>query len=518
MMNDDENDDDPGSKRRRNAKKSPGPFSSMASSLSQTPPAKRIDASGNNDEEGRRLAPAADMVVLVIRKDLYDACHFSEEEDATANGQMTAGASSVAASSSPMPGYPRPPIGDYHYVSSSQSSSLGSTTATPFSSSTMTLAICRLPPCPTTMMNQFWMEQQNVFDKTVPNPHDRSIRKYWNQRRRLFSRFDQGVQLDQEGWFSVTPEQIADLVAARTVDLHRLMHQQPHPEPQQLMTSVHFQQQQKMRGMVVLDAFGGCGGNTIAFAKQAHVSQVVCVDIDRTKLRNAANNAAIYDIPANKVVFIECNVLFLLEHCYKNGDFMLDQPIDTPEKAMLMMSAMPPPVETETTSHGYQIGGIDLLPRKIDAVFMDPPWGGVDYEVFGKNGYCLERHMRISRPANQIQQHPAGNDGVTDGFFDTFCTNQPRNKEERKAAFNCGLDEINCVNGAELLQLAATAATDALVIYDIPRNTSRTSLGQAALAAGYRGNCKLEEHFLNGRLKTITAYFGTDWRRVMFSD
>jgi trimethylguanosine synthase len=442
--------EDPGSKRNRN-KKTPG--------TPQTPPAKREN----------RPVPA-DMVVLVTRTDLYDAAKHSEECDPI---------------HSPAVGYPRPPVADYQYHGTANGRG-------------GTVAVCRVPPSPS-LQNPFWM-QLCVFDKSVPNPFDPLIQKYWNQRRRLFSRFDQGILLDQEGWFSVTPEQIADHVAARTVDLYRVI--QPAAE----------------QGMIVLDAFCGCGGNSIAFGKQAAVSQVICVDIDRSKLQRAASNAAIYQIPPSKIIFIECNVLFLLEHCYRNGAFILDQPIDTPEKAMAMIAAMPPPVPTETTSHGYYIGGIDMLPRKIDAVFMDPPWGGVDYEVFGKNGYCLERNMRIPRPANQIARQATSTEGVTDGFFDNFCVTQPRNKQERKAAFNSGLDENNCVNGAELLHLAAAAATNAQVVYDVPRNTSRTSLGQAALTAGYSGNCKLEEHYLNGRLKTVTAYFGTDWRSSLLPD
>mmetsp|Transcript_2642 Transcript_2642/g.3533 ORF Transcript_2642/g.3533 Transcript_2642/m.3533 type:complete len:86 (-) Transcript_2642:663-920(-) len=49
-----------------------------------------------------------------------------------------------------------------------------------------------------------------------------------------------------------------------------------------------------------------------------------------------------------------------------------------------------------------------------------------------------------------------------------------------------------------------------MVTYDVPRNTNHKSIGGAALASGYRGNCRLEEHCLNGRLKTVTAYFGID--------
>lgn len=34
----------------------------------------------------------------------------------------------------------------------------------------------------------------------------RNAAKYWMQRYSLFSRFDADIQLDTEGWWSVTPE------------------------------------------------------------------------------------------------------------------------------------------------------------------------------------------------------------------------------------------------------------------------------------------------------------------------
>ena len=322
-----------------------------------------------------------------------------------------------------------------------------------------------------------------VMDNSVPNPFGPNVDKYWKQRRRLFSRFDEGIQLDEEGWFSVTPEIIADHAAQRLADLAGGTE------------------------IVVLDAFCGCGGNTIAFAKQPNIT-VIASDVDRTKLRKAAHNAAIYQIPPEKIIFIECNAVFLLEFCFKDGEYILDQPVADPDHINALMAAMPPPVATEKVA-GYSIGGIDLLPRHIDAVFMDPPWGGVDYEVFGKHGYCLEKNMRIKSPVAPSAQ-AVGAPG--DDFFDSF---QPRTKQERKTNFNSGLDDSNCVNGVALLRLAATATARRWVVYDIPRNTNRTSLGGAALAAGYRGNIKLEEHFLNGRLKTVTAYMGTDWTHLL---
>lgn len=62
------------------------------------------------------------------------------------------------------------------------------------------------------------------------------VHKYWLQRYDLFSRFDEGIELDEEGWYSVTPE----CVAAR------------HAE--------------RCNGRVVVDCFTGCGGNAIQFA------------------------------------------------------------------------------------------------------------------------------------------------------------------------------------------------------------------------------------------------------------
>jgi hypothetical protein len=55
-------------------------------------------------------------------------------------------------------------------------------------------------------------------------------------------------------------------------------------------------------------------------AKQPGIS-VIGVDLDRSKLRRAAHCA--FDDPSHKLVFIECNVLFILEHCFRNGIFVL---------------------------------------------------------------------------------------------------------------------------------------------------------------------------------------------------
>ncbi|XP_074843272.1 trimethylguanosine synthase isoform X2 [Carettochelys insculpta] len=69
---------------------------------------------------------------------------------------------------------------------------------------------------------------------------DPELAKYWAQRYRLFSRFDEGIKLDREGWFSVTPEKIAEHIATRVG--------------------------QSFSCDIIVDAFCGVGGNAIQFA------------------------------------------------------------------------------------------------------------------------------------------------------------------------------------------------------------------------------------------------------------
>lgn len=90
--------------------------------------------------------------------------------------------------------------------------------------------------------------------------------KYFMQRYSLFSLFDMGIELDEESWFSVTPEQIA---------LHHAL---------------------RCGGpdIVLVDACCGVGGNAIAFAKNC--KKVIAVDIDQNKLNMGRQNAKIYNV------------------------------------------------------------------------------------------------------------------------------------------------------------------------------------------------------------------------------
>ncbi|KAL0422359.1 UNVERIFIED_CONTAM: Trimethylguanosine synthase [Sesamum latifolium] len=103
------------------------------------------------------------------------------------------------------------------------------------------------------------LEKLNERENVTP-----LVKKYWLQRYDLFSMYDVGVKLDEEGWFSVTPEEIAARQAERCAGAG-----------------------------VVIDAFAGVGGNAIQFAKVCH--RVVAVDVDPNKAAKRQNNAANLD-------------------------------------------------------------------------------------------------------------------------------------------------------------------------------------------------------------------------------
>ncbi|XP_038204052.1 trimethylguanosine synthase isoform X2 [Arvicola amphibius] len=129
------------------------------------------------------------------------------------------------------------------------------------------------------------------------------LAKYWAQRYRLFSRFDDGIKLDKEGWFSVTPEKIAEHIAGRV--------------------------SQSFKCDVVVDAFCGVGGNTIQFALTG--KRVIAIDIDPVKIDLARNNAEVYGI-ADKIEFI-CGDFLLLAPCLKADVVFLSPPWGGPDYA-----------------------------------------------------------------------------------------------------------------------------------------------------------------------------------------
>ncbi|KAF8110970.1 hypothetical protein N665_0077s0032 [Sinapis alba] len=187
----------------------------------------------------------------------------------------------------------------------------------------------------------------------VPGEYSDVLGKYWCQRYLLFSRFDEGIKMDEEGWFSVTPEAIAKHHATRC------------------------------SGGVVIDCFTGVGGNAIQFASRSHY--VIAIDLDPRKLDLAKHNAAIYGV-ADKIDFVKGD-FFDLAHNLKAGTVFLSPPWGGPDylKASTYdMKTMLRPRDGDalfTAAMNIAWTVIMFLPRNVDinqlaelALSTSPPW------------------------------------------------------------------------------------------------------------------------------------------------
>ncbi|XP_034468582.1 trimethylguanosine synthase [Hippoglossus hippoglossus] len=136
-------------------------------------------------------------------------------------------------------------------------------------------------------------KKQQVPADMVAEPE---LAKYWAQRYRLFSRFDEGIRLDREGWFSVTPERIAEHIALRV-------------------------EQSFCDSQLIIDAFCGVGGNAIQFALTG--KRVLAIDIDPVRLSLARHNATVYGVD-NQIDFLQGDFLQLASHL--RGDVVFLSP------------------------------------------------------------------------------------------------------------------------------------------------------------------------------------------------
>lgn len=154
----------------------------------------------------------------------------------------------------------------------------------------------------------------------------KNCKKYWHKRYSLFSKFDEGIYMTSELWFSVTPEDIAVFTARLARELFP-------------------------NGRNVLDICCGGGGNTIQFAN--YFPSVGSVDINPLNMKCTMHNAAVYDVDDriwsavgdwNKMS--ECN------------------PSDSPNQQWI-----PAPIRNH-----------DSPTSVFDFVFCSPPWGGPSYK------------------------------------------------------------------------------------------------------------------------------------------
>lgn len=263
------------------------------------------------------------------------------------------------------------------------------------------------------------------------------------QRKRYFSLYDEGCLLDEEGWYSVTPERVADQIAERC------------------------------RCDTILDAFCGVGGNTIAFAKTCergalgatrlaqvlshglYDNLVIALDTDPTRLALARHNAVIYGV-ADRIEFILADYL--------------------------------------TFARSYlSLPSSDN--RKIDVVFLSPPWGGPSY----LSGSIAE----AANASTSIVQDSAAKDVVPVEAHPEY-----------------SLASVQPIHGAKLFEISRKISRN--VAYFLPRNTKLEDVSallideQSDATSERMANgshrpsemLEVEEEWMGSKLKAITCYFG----------
>uniref|UniRef100_A0A7N0TR40 Trimethylguanosine synthase n=2 Tax=Kalanchoe fedtschenkoi TaxID=63787 RepID=A0A7N0TR40_KALFE len=196
-------------------------------------------------------------------------------------------------------------------------------------------------------------KQRKTKKSRVRRTSSGDVTKYWCQRYYLFSKFDDGIKMDEEGWYSVTPEQVAKHHASRCGT------------------------------GVVLDLFTGVGGNAIQFAQRSQL--VIAIDIDPSKIAYAQHNAAIYGV-SSRIEFIQGNS-FEIAPTLKADTVFLSPPWGGPDYAKSEVYDL----KTMLRPHdGYYLFNavkhiaphiVMFLPRNVDvgqlielAVTSMPPW------------------------------------------------------------------------------------------------------------------------------------------------
>lgn len=291
-----------------------------------------------------------------------------------------------------------------------------------------------------------------------------SARLDFSQRTRYFSLYSKppGCLLDQEGWYSVTPELVANQIAERC------------------------------RCDTILDALCGVGGNAIAFAKTCQRGTsvsltlsrgnskmtrtspaVIALDISPTRLALARHNAQIYGV-ADRIEFILADYVSFA-------------------RAYLAVQAASPSANSSTGQ----------MSRKIDVVFLSPPWGGPSYLSGSINPVVPSLTEQPPCPPSFSDRDGVEPPGVHPSY---------------------SLDTIQPIHGADLFHLSRRITKN--IAYFLPRNTDLEEISNLLqpppsqdLTIGFDGSTKavvescqeqveIEEEWMGSKLKALTCYFG----------
>jgi hypothetical protein len=178
--------------------------------------------------------------------------------------------------------------------------------------------------------------------------------KWWKRRYSLWSRFDEGVCMDAEGWWSVTPEGAAAAMAAACVEAADAS---------------------DGGGCSIMDLFSGLGGNAISFALAQGVSSVHAIELRADRCAMLEHNAKLYGVRTSRGE--------------EEGDGV----------------GLPSP--TLRVARGDALAALRSLPslppdRRPAVLFLAPPWGGLVAAHAQGGKYSLGAHMSVRGEGGEV--------------------------------------------------------------------------------------------------------------------
>jgi trimethylguanosine synthase len=258
-----------------------------------------------------------------------------------------------------------------------------------------------------------------------PRKHWEVLDKYWYQRYRFFSLWDEGALIDDDSWFTICPEKLSIHIAERC------------------------------RSDTVVDAFCGCGSNAIQFAMTCH--HVIAIDIDAEKIRRAKHNAHIYGV-GDRIEFIV-------------GD------------------------------------SLKILPKlKADVAFLSPPWGGPGYIENDKFSARDIQFDPIYQVGDRKDRHcdAEGKEMDDSRFLDGFGLL----RLAQSAAPNVAIFMPRNFDKNDMLLLRKQYVSDAKVVACAGGGIEQVDATGATCGATADAEFEVEDQYLNGKLKSVTIYFG----------
>lgn len=292
-------------------------------------------------------------------------------------------------------------------------------------------------------------------------PLPRKLWKYWLQRYILFSRFDEGVLIDEEGWYSVTPEILARHHATR------------------------------LACRVMFDPFAGVGGNAVQFARTC--SMVVAAELSPDRADLIQHNMKL--LGATATVRVMCADFWQSITRVEADVVFLSPPWGGPEYQTQQLFSVSP---TVGPLEGSLAEVVAACQRSIGALpSQEPP----------QNDTELRNDSTSSRdPASEAPPAPLNRSGGCD----TPCSDQGRSSDQRRNTYE-GREAQRRAEGLVRQGQTGfdpdrpqTAGNRRGVAAFLPKNTDLQQLGQ--LAAEGR-QLEVERQFVDGFMKGIVVYF-----------